>query len=217
MVDVTEIMTPGVPVVIRCKRDKSVAEFDTSVVELIGGCLLCEPILANGKAVNFQVPGIQLEMQIFDKNTAKIYAWHELDIKLGYYKKKTLCQLIYVKDTPVEINRRSGYRQYVAIPGKMVYFRNPPTDVLIRDVSNAGLGFIMEQKGEFEPGKVVRVGFSDEEGRYRFDLKCQVVRERQMENGKFEYGCMVLTPPQSLGAYVAHKQVEERKRVLGHI
>ena len=217
MVDVTTITSPGVPVVIKVKRDKSVAEFDTTVVELVGDCLLCEPILIEGKAINFQVPGINLEMQIFDKNTAKIYAWHEMDIKLGYYKKKTLCQLIYLKDAPVEINRRAGYRQYVAIPGKMKYFRDPVVDVIIRDVSNAGLGFLMDEKGAFETGKVVRIVFSDEEGRFNFDLKCQVVRERQMENGKYEYGCMVLSPPQLLGAYVAHKQVEERKRVLGHV
>ena len=215
--DVASVMSPGMPLTLRVKRDDAVADFDTVLVEIVGDCLLCEPITVEGKAVNFKAPGLKIEMSIFDKASGKIYCWRQLEVKLGYYKKKTLCQLIYLQGDPIEINRRSNYRQYVGISGKVTYFRSLPKDILIRDVSNNGIGFIAEKKEEFVEGKIVNVSFKDEDGRYKFELKCQIMRVREMENGRFEYGCLVLSPPQSLGTYVAHKQLEERKRVMGHI
>jgi len=215
--DIASVIKPGDILTLMASREGAVAEFETKLVDIVGDCLLCEPIMHEDKAVNFKLPGLKTELRIFDKGAGKLYSWRELDIKLGYYRKKTLCQLLYLKSEPVVINRRSNYRQFVGINGKVVYFRYPPRDVVIRDVSNTGIGFIIEKKAEFGIGKFVNVSFNDEDGRYKFDLKCQIVREREMENGKYEYGCLVDNPPYYLGTYVAHKQIEERKRVLGHI
>ena len=215
--DIASIIAPGSALTIKVKRDDAVADFDTTLIDIVGDCLLCEPIMHEGKAVNFKAPGLKTEMSLFDVNAGKLYCWKEPDIKLGYYRKKTLCQLIYLTSEPIEINRRANYRQYVGIPGKVVYFRSPPKDIIIRDVSNNGIGFLSEKKGEYKVGKMVNVSFVDEDGRYKFDLRCQIVRERELENGRFEYGCFVPNPPYMLGSYVAYKQIEERKRVLGHI
>ncbi len=215
--DIASIFSTGMSLTIKATRDDAVADFDTTLVEIVGDCLLCEPIMHEGRAVSFKVPGLKTELNFFDKKAGKMYCWKDLDIKLGYYKKKTLCQLIYLTSEPIVVNRRNNYRQYIGLPGKVVYFRSAPVEVVIRDVSNNGIGFIMDQQAEFKVGKTVSVSFNDEDGRYRFDLKCQVVRERECDNGRFEYGCFVPDAPYTLGAYVAHKQIEERKRVLGHI
>ena len=217
VMDIASILSKGMSLTLKVKRDDAVADFDTTLIEIVGDCLLCDPVTHEGKAVSFQAPGLKTEMHVFDKNAGKMYCWKDIVVKLGYYKKKTLCQLIYVKSDPIVINRRSNYRQYVGLTGKVVYFRSPPVEVLIRDVSNNGVGFLMDKQAEFKIGKTVNVSFNDEDGKFRFDLKCQVVRERECDNGRFEYGCLVPDPPYTLGAYVAHKQIEERKRVLGHI
>jgi len=214
--DLKTVFEPGMPIVLKARREDAEAEFETTVVEIVGECLLCDPIMHEGKAVNFKAPGLKTEISVFDKNAAKMYCWRDLDIKLGYYKKKTLCQLVYVTGEPVVINRRACYRQYVGVSGKVTYFRKP-MDVIIRDVCNNGVGIVSHEKGEFETGKTITVNFSDEDGKYKFELKCQVMRERQMDNGNYEYGCQVINPPHSLSMYVAHKQLEERKRVLGHV
>ncbi len=216
--DLTEIFTPGMVLTLKAKSEDAVADFETELFEIVGDCLLCEPILHEGKAVNFRAAGVKTELNVIDRNSGKLYSWRELDIKLGYYRKKKLCQLIYVKCEPKEINRRNNYRQYLGIPGKVTPKRGTPMDIVIRDASNNGIGFITEKKQDtFNPGKMIKINFSDEDGKYKFDLNCKIVREREMENGMHEYGCMVESPPYSLGQYVAHKQIEERKRVLGHL
>ncbi|MBR4724399.1 MAG: PilZ domain-containing protein [Lachnospiraceae bacterium] len=215
--DIASLITPGTVITLKASRDDAVAEFETSLIEIVGDCLLCEPIMVEGKAVNFKMPGLKTEMSLFDKSEGKMYCWKELEVKLGYYKKKTLCQLVYIRCEPIVINRRANYRQYIGISGKVTYFRSPPKEILIRDVCNNGVGFLSDKKGEYTVGKTVNICFNDEDGRFKFDLKCQIVRERELENGRYEYGCLVNNPPYTLSAYVAHKQIEERKRVLGHI
>ncbi|MBP5332242.1 MAG: PilZ domain-containing protein, partial [Lachnospiraceae bacterium] len=200
--DITSILTPGTPLSLKVRSEDAVADFDTTLISIVGDCLLCEPILHEGKAVSFNVPGLKTEMSVFDPNAGKIYCWRKLEIKLGYYRKKTLCQLIYPQCEPVEINRRANYRQYIGIPGKVVYFRSAPQDIIVRDVSNNGVGFLSDKKGEYTVGKMVNVSFNDEEGRYKFDLRCQIVPERELDNGRFEYGCFGMNPPYMLGSYV---------------
>ena len=207
----------GTEVILKIKRESTVADFDTVLVEHVGNVLVCEPILHEGKIINFAIPGIVPEVNILAKDTGKLYAWRNIEIKAGYFRKTQLCHLIYLNSDPVEINRRNNYRQYVGIPGRAQVFHRPPTDVTLRDVSNAGLGFIVTERGHFEVGRQLQVTFTDCDGRFAFKLDCQIVRERTMENGSLEFGCMVLNPPQSLAMYVAHKQLDERKRVLGMI
>lgn len=208
-------MNSGTPVTLKVKRESTVADFDTVLIDHVGNCLVCQPMMHEGKIINFAISGVTHEVNIFDKDVGKLYAWRNIEIKAGYYKKTTLCHLIYLNSVPVEINRRNNYRQYIGIDCKAEVFHRPVVNVVLRDVSNNGVGFVAAERAYFEVGRMVKVSFSDEGGRFKFDLPCEIVRERELENGSIEYGCRVTEPPQSLANYVAHKQLEERKRVLG--
>lgn len=206
---------PGKHVSLKIRRDTTVATFDTTVIEVIDNCLVCEPVLHEGRLVNFAIPDITREADVFDDVVNKLFAWKDIEIKAGYFKKTTLCHLLYLTSEPVEINRRNDYRQYVGINGLAEPFHRPKVDVIVRDVSNNGIGIIAEDKGNFEVGRHVSVSFADDGGKYRFYLECKIIRERVMENGCYEIGCSVLNPPPTFSQYVVHKQLQERRKVLG--
>lgn len=208
-------MDSGIPVTLKVKRESAVADFSTVLIDHVGNCLVCQPIMQDEKIINFSISGVTHEVNIFDKDVGKLYAWRNIEVKAGYYKKTTLCHLIYLNSVPVEINRRNNYRQYLGIEGKAEVFHRPSVDVILRDVSNNGIGIIARERAYFEVGRMVKITFSDEGGRFKFALPCEIVRERELETGGMEFGCSVIEPPQNLATYVAHKQLEERKRVLG--
>lgn len=210
-----EKIESGTAITLKVKRDSTVADFDTVLIEHVGNCLVCEPLLHENKIINFSIPGVTHEVQIFDKSIGKLYAWRNIEVKAGYYKKKTLCHLIYLNSIPVEINRRTNYRQFVGVEGTVFPFHKQALHILIRDVSNNGVGFIASEKGELEVGADVRVVFKDCDNRFNFALNCRIVRERELSRDTFEFGCKVIDPPSKLAQYVAHKQLLERKRVLG--
>lgn len=208
-------MPAGKQITLKIKRESTVAEFNTSVIEHLGDCVVCDPIMHEGKMINFAIEGLHKELSVFDTDTNKFYAWKSIDVKAGYYKKKTLCHLIYLNAPPVEINRRSNYRQYVGLRCKVEFFHNGFAEATLRDVSNNGLGLIREKPDErFVVGKDARISFTD--GSISFSLDATLVRARELENGLQEYGYQVINPPQKLAMYVAHKQLEERRRVLGY-
>lgn len=208
-------IVPGKKVVIKISREDTNAEFNTNVVEMIGNCIVCKPIMHESKLVNFNIPGIKTEIHIFDETEGKLYAWKQVEIKGGYYKKTTICHLIYLLSPAVEVNRRETYRQYVGINGFAEPFHRPKVEVIIRDVSNTGIGILAEEKGNFEVGRHVTVTFNDEGGRFRFILECKIVRERKTEQGAYEIGCIVIDPPALFGQYVAYKQLATRRKALG--
>ena len=201
--------------ILKVKRESTVADFQTVLIDHVSNCLVCEPILHEGKIINFAIPGLTHEVQVFDKQDKKLYAWRNVEIKAGYFKKNTLCHLFYLNSLPVEINRRGNYRQYLGIEGDVFPFHKTPVPVIIRDISNNGVGVIAWDRGDLEVGLEVRVVFKDCDGKYNFALKCVIVRERKNENNRWEFGCKVIAPSSKLAQYVAHKQLEERKRVLG--
>lgn len=208
-------LSPGKKVVIKISRESTVAEFETEVIDVVGTCVVCKPVLHENKLVNFGIEGLQREVNIFDEELGRLFAWKQVDIKAGKFKKSILCHLLYLNSEPYEINRRNTFRQYLGIPGIAVPFHRDPVDVTIRDVSNTGIGILAADKATFEVGRHIEVRFSDENGRFRFQLECKIVRERKTDRGAYEFGCTLIEPPALFGQYVAYKQLATRRKALG--
>jgi len=210
------IIEIGKNVLITVKRGEVETEFATSVVDKFDNAVVTEPVLYEGKMVNFNISGINKQISIFHEPVGKMVVWKEIEIKAGYYKKKKLCHIIYINGEGKEVNRRKDYRQYVGIEGKAEHFGSEKANVVIRDVSNNGIGLIVDDTKGFENGRRMIVYFTDDNGKYRFSLECKQVRMRPLTNGRCEVGCIVVNPPQAFSQYVAYKQLAERKRILGN-
>lgn len=200
------------PVILRIKRDQDTAEFETQVIDHLNNCIVVAPILFEQKPLSFSSTEIKKTLVLFDREAGKLYEWRNIEVKYGYYKKKTLCHLIYTSDPPVEVNRRENYRQYIGIDGLVVHFTERYKCV-VKDVSNQGVGLVVSINVKIEPQDLVTVVFADEN--YSFALKCKVMRVRDLGGGRTEIGCKLTDINNTLPKYVAHKQLQERRRVLG--
>lgn len=201
---------------IKISRGNIDTEFTTNVIDVLDGAVVVSPILYDGKMVNFNIAGVKKQVSTFYQPIGKMVVWEEVEIKAGYYKKKSLCHVIYLRGDGKEINRRRDYRQYVGIEGRAEHFGADRVPVLVRDVSNNGIGLIVDDSNGFENGRRMIVNFTDNNGKYRFALECKQVRFRVLNNGRTEIGCLVVNPPQAYSSYVAFKQLAEKRRMLGY-
>ncbi|MCR5521357.1 MAG: PilZ domain-containing protein [Lachnospiraceae bacterium] len=209
------IIEAGQTLLIQVKRGENETEFPTTVVDRFDNSVVVEPVLYEGKMVNFNIPGIGKKISLFHEPIGKMIIWKDIEIKAGYYKKKKLCHVIYINGEGIEFNRRKDYRQYIGVEGKAEHFGADKVSVIVRDVSNNGIGLIVDNVAGFDNGRRMIVYFTDENGKYRFSLECKQVRSRVMQNGRVEVGCVVVNPPQALSQYVAFKQLAEKRRMLG--
>ena len=209
------IIEAGKTLLIQVKRGENETEFPTTVIDRFDNSVVVEPVLYEGKMVNFNIQGIGKQVSLFHEALGKMIIWKEIEIKAGYYKKKKLCHVIYINGDGIEFNRRKDYRQYLGIEGKAEHYGAEKVGVIVRDVSNNGIGLIVDNVAGFENGRRMIVYFTDENGKYRFSLECKQVRSRVMQNGRVEVGCVVVNPPQALSQYVAFKQFAEKRRMLG--
>lgn len=200
------------PVILRIKRDQDTAEFETQVIDHLDNCIVVAPILFEQKPLSFSSTEIKKTLVLFDKEAGKLYEWRNIEVKYGYYKKKTLCHLIYTSDLPVEVNRRENYRQYVGIDGLMIK-TTERYKCVVKDVSNMGVGLVVSINVKIDVENLISVVFADEN--YAFSLRCKVMRVRDLGGGRTEIGCKLIEINNQLPKYVAHKQLQERRRVLG--
>lgn len=210
------VIKQGCNLTVKISRGDIETEFTASVIDVLDNAVVVSPILYDGKMVNFNIAGVNKKISMFHEPIGKIIVWEDIDIKAGYYKKKSLCHVIYIRGEGKEINRRRDYRQYVGIEGRAEHFGAERTNVLIRDVSNNGIGLIVDDSTGFEDGRRMMVNFTDNNGKYRFSLECKQVRQRVLNNGRTEIGCLVVNPPQAYSSYVAFKQLAEKRRMLGY-
>ncbi|MCR5432586.1 MAG: PilZ domain-containing protein [Lachnospiraceae bacterium] len=209
------IIEAGKTILIQVKRGENETEFPTTVIDRFDNSVVVEPVLYEGKMVNFNVAGIGKKISLFHDPIGKMIIWKDIEIKAGYYKKKKLCHVIYINGEGIEFNRRKDYRQYIGVEGKAEHYGADKVDVIVRDVSNNGIGLIVDNVAGFENGRRMIIYFTDENGKYRFSLECKQVRARVMQNGRMEVGCIVVNPPQALSQYVAFKQLAEKRRMMG--
>lgn len=205
----------GTPITLRVKRESTVADFETVLIDHVENCLVCKPILHDNKIINFAIPGVTEEVNVYDKASGKLFAWRNIEVKAGYFHKTMLCHLIYLNSEPVPVNRRNSYRQHVDIEAVAEIFHRPAKSVILHDVSNSGVGFISKEREHFEVGRMLKMHIMDCRGKFDFSVTCEIVRERELSSGELEFGCKVTEPSADLANYVAQKQMEERRRVLG--
>lgn len=202
----------GKRVVVKISRDDETAEFETIVIERTDSCLVVEPIMHEGQRVDFSTSNVKKVLQVVDEAAGKLFEWRDVSIKSGMYKKTTACHLIYVKGDAVEVNRRLHFRQFIGLPGMVMPLSGENITIDVKDVSNFGVGFVCDNKGQLEAGSRCVVVFTDEE--YRFDLNALIIWEKQLANGRYSFGCKVSKAPAKLPMYIAHKQMENRRNSM---
>ncbi|MBQ2088637.1 MAG: PilZ domain-containing protein [Lachnospiraceae bacterium] len=138
----------------------------------------------------------------------QLYKFENVIVPRAKIDKKDTIQLIMGNHPGVRYNRRNAYRVPLGLDGKLVLDKGM-MNIIIRDISETGVGIIVPNALEVDRGQDVRILFSDYI--YVFDLKSRIVREEKISDTHKVIG-LALYPMKSnnVERYIAKKQVEKQ-------
>lgn len=174
--------------------------------------LLVECIHSGDKVVGFETETLVIyNMYMLDPETDKLHMWKEVQIRKVLLAGK-LYHLVQSKDDSTIVNRRDSFRVYIGLKGiaQLGSHRNA-YDVVVKDLSESGFSIITTDDIELNDTTQVRVSFSDNTLRVKFDLNGVIVRKATLPNGTFLYGCTLKGTHVKLSKYLAKKQLESAK------
>lgn len=174
--------------------------------------LFIEPIRYEGQLVSFDVSiYVMIEAVIVDVNDIP-YRWKSVKIKTVEYNKEKY-HLIISDDDVERMNRRNGYRLYLGIPGVAQLGANrEAVDVIIKDISESGIGIVCEKDVEIVGKEIVHVNFRESKSGSNFNLNAVAVRKMTLPDERIIYGCKLLGESDKLRKFIMQRQREKIQR-----
>lgn len=184
-------------------------EFKSVVVAKISGYVLIESIRIKGKVVNFETGNVLIDMLFIREEIAPII-WKRVLLKNITYNNKTYYKVVPTGDG-FEINRRNAFRMYIGINGVVqVGVNSPAVDVIVKDASETGFSFVCKENIDKPLKSTVRLVFADNNKTY--SLSGILIRQEEINEVKYVYGCMLNIKSQLLNQYINQKQREMLSR-----
>lgn len=195
--------------IIDIKINNENLEFKSVVVAKISDYVLIESIRIKGKVVNFETDNVLIDMLLIRNDKAPII-WKRVLLKNITYKSKTYYKVISTGNG-FEINRRTAFRMYIGINGVVqVGVNSPAVDVIVKDVSETGFSFVSKENIDKSLKSTVRLVFAD--NNKTFCLSGILIRQEEINEIKYVYGCMLNIKNQILNQYINQKQREMLSR-----
>jgi hypothetical protein len=140
------------------------------------------------------------------------YRWKSVKIKTVEYNKEKY-HLIISDDDVERMNRRNGYRLYLGIPGVAQLGANrAAVDVIIKDISESGIGIVCEKDVEIVGKEIVHVNFRESKSGSNFNLNAVDVRKMTLPDERIIYGCKLLGESDKLRKFIMQRQREKIQR-----
>lgn len=200
---------PGIPLTIMIHYEKEVLEFNTTAVRSVTGGLLVEPMLAQGKMINFiQKHNILYQLTFVNKADNRLYKWNKIIIKAIKDDKGKLYHMLVSELEGQPYNRRQSYRVAIDIDGIARFGPNRMTHpVTIRNISSGGIGFECKADVECSEDLIIHLSFEDSVLKTNFKIDCYAVRKFILEDTQqIYYGCKFLQESMAINNYVQRKQ-----------
>jgi hypothetical protein len=164
----------------------------------------------NGTVVNFESDEIVCELML--KDTKTVYdnvLVRRVDLPLAGD-----VHAVVSHDKPPKVNRRKAFRLFVGLNGAANTQDHLSANVIIRDVSVIGVGFICSPKFAVAPGDQVTVSFVDEteDRQFFIIMPCTVVRVDPWRGNTMIVGCTINQEIAQIGKYIMLKQQERQRR-----
>lgn len=184
-------------------------EFKSVVVAKISNYVLIESIRIKGKVINFETGNVLIDMLLIRDEIAPII-WKRVLLKNITYNNKTYYKVVPTGDG-FEINRRNAFRMYIGINGVVqVGVNSPAIDVIVKDVSETGFSFVCKENIDKPLKSTVRLVFAD--NNKTFSLSGILIRQEEINEVKYVYGCILNIKNQFLNQYINQKQREMLSR-----
>ncbi len=164
----------------------------------------------NAKVVNFESDEIVCELMI--KETRVVYK--DIFVRRVNLPMAGDVHAVITHDKPPAINRRKAYRLWIGINGTANTSDHLSANVIVRDVSVIGVGFICSPKFAVAPGEKVTVSFVDEteDRQFFIIMPCTVVRVDPWKGNTMIVGCTLNQENSNVGRYIMLKQQERQRR-----
>lgn len=183
-------------------------EYDVQIVKEAEGGLLIQPIMNEGRMMNFMSSKLRILVMYYIKGDKPIL-WSHCQIKSVMYKGNPY-HYILTNHLGISWNRRNDFRLFIGDSGVAQLGENHVAlKVNIRDVSSSGFSIVSPRDvaGANEHCRVHLV-FRDVKNDKQFSLFGRVVRKEELEDGTVMFGCQLDKYNASLSRYIAKRQRE---------
>lgn len=183
-------------------------DLPTTIAQVNSDYILLEPILIDGRTVGF---GSSCIVDLLYIQEQTVFGWRSVSLSLTKTKGKVYYK-IPLSEEAQPYNRRNAFRVYIGEPMKIFVFQHTgpkPFDVLVRDISETGFGFISKEK--YDVSRTIRFSIPLM-GRKTLALAAKIVRrEFDEEKQTYSYGCRFVEPNTALSSYLMQRQRERQQ------
>jgi c-di-GMP-binding flagellar brake protein YcgR len=178
--------------------------FKSEIALVKNNSVLIAPIKVDDQTIGFSE---NCQINFLYKLDGKLFIWENVPIKLVKYD-GSIYHKIDIFGEGVPHNRRDAFRMYIG--EDMPLYVNTATgptalSVLVKDISDTGVGFITKE--DMDVNRTIRLKLKDNKA--LISLSGIIVRKEFLSNlGAFHYGCKFNEKNNSLGKYIAKRQVE---------
>lgn len=167
--------------------------------------------LGNDKVVNFESDEIVCELMIKESKVVyKDVFVRRIDLPIAG---DVHAIITHEKEHP-SVNRRQFFRLWIGLNGTANTVDHLSANVIVRDVSVGGVGFICSPKFMVSEGDKVTVSFVDEteDRQFFIIMPCTVVRVDQWRGNTQIVGCTINQDIPNVNRYIMLKQQERQRR-----
>lgn len=210
--DIYEIQ-PDSRISVTVTRGDASVSFASDIVAVMPDCVYVVPFKHNETIVNFNIPDVLIEMVVTRENEVP-FSWKIVHISKEIYENNVV-HCIKSTVVGVKLNRRNAFRVFVGENGYAASaLATGKQDVLIKDLSSTGVGFLVDSSSRFNPevGKDIFVVFTDDVLKTTFNVAARIVRTVDIpEKNQQLFGCKFLQRYPMVDRYCATKQLKSRQ------
>ena len=187
-------------------------DLPTTIAQVNSDYILLEPILIDGQTVGF---GSSCTIDLLCLQEQALFGWRSISLSLikskghVYYK-------VPLSEEARPYNRRNAFRVYVGETMHIFVFQHKgptPFDVLVRDISETGFGFICKEK--YDVSRTIRFSLPITGQRKTLTLTATIVRREFDENNHtYSYGCKFVESNAALSSYLMQRQREHQQHKM---
>lgn len=169
-----------------------------------------EPIREEEKLINFLSPNVKNSLVYIKEG--KPYIWEGIGILNWRLPVLGSVHIVTSTRNAVSYNRRQHFRIWLGCDGSVkVQGDEKIRGVIVKDLSEGGVAFIVRDITGLEKGYVCDVSFTDASSGSSFVIPSVIIRIEEMEDGRYTVGCRLKNFSEPVARFINTKQKERMK------
>lgn len=192
-------------------------EFPVRVIDVDEEYIYINVIKIQDKILGFTNSSVKVNLILPLENERPII-WENIELKTLYYKNKK--QSVYQISNKIgkQYNRRGNFRIPIMIQADaQMGLHKTVEKVIVKDISSTGISILVDKNYNCKIQDELHVVFYDPALSKKINITCYVMREQQLKNGQYVYGCKFKEESDSIMKYIQEKQRKDLQRMSGKL